>query len=115
MDHGQARELVAGFVAAFHAAAGSEDLSPIASVATDEAQASFLVESHSATRMPLASRAAVPAGARLEVDLDRIELPEPGTIVTRFTGHGFTRPDFTGEVTLRVRDGKVAGVHFDAP
>jgi hypothetical protein len=36
--------------------------------------------------MPLASRAAVPAGARLEVDLDRIELPEPDVIVTRFTG-----------------------------
>jgi hypothetical protein len=111
-----ARDLVERFSTAFHGAAGSEDFSRLEALAAPGAVAAFLVESHSATVVPLVSRTAVPAGARLELDLDGLTTPLPGLVLVPFTGHGFARPDFTGELRLELDDhGRLARVRYDAP
>ena len=72
-------------------------------MATPEAVAGYLVESHSGVVAPLASRTGVPDGASLEVDPERASEPVPGLVVVPFTGHGFPRPDFVGEAELHLR------------
>ena len=89
-------ELVRRFVDAYNAAAAG-DLGRLGSVATPEAVAGYLVESHSGVVAPLASE------------------PFPGLVVVPFQGHGFPRPDFVGEAELHLVDGKVARVVFRAP
>lgn len=122
MDQPAARQLVSQFVDAFHTAAATRRLDAFRSVATPDAQAAFLVESHSGTVVPLASETAVPAGARVDVDLDRVLLvtdqyaPEgPPRIVVPFAGHGFAREDFSGDLILKLRDGQVERARFHAP
>jgi len=108
-------DLVRRFADAFNAAAAGDDLAPLAAASTPTAVAGFLVESHSGTVQPLASRTSVPAGARLDVDADGVEVVASGVLVTRFRGHGFARDDFAGDVELHVRDGQVVRVVFRAP
>jgi hypothetical protein len=107
-------ELVRRFVEAYNAAAAG-DRGRLGSVATPEAVAGYLVESHSGVVAPLASRTGVPDGASLEVDPARASEPFPGLVVVPFQGHGFPRPDFVGEAELHLVDGKVARVVFRAP
>jgi hypothetical protein len=108
-------ELVRRFVDVFNqAAAGERDR--LQSVATPEAVAGYLVESHSGVVAPLASKTGVPDGASLDVDPERAEEPVPGLVVVPFKGYGFPRPDFVGEAELHLDDdGKVAKVVFRAP
>ena len=111
-----APEVVSRFVAAYNAAAAAGDRGRLLAVASPEAVAGYLVESHSGVVAPLASRTGVPTGASLEVDPARATEPVPGLVVAPFTGHGFPRPDFVGEVELHLDDkGKVARVVFRAP
>jgi hypothetical protein len=107
-------ELVRRFADAFNAAAGG-DFGPLAAVATPTAVAGYLVESHSGVVAPLASRTSVPAGARLEVDPDRVAVPSPGLLVVPFRGHGFPREDFVGDAELQLDGDRVARVVFRAP
>jgi hypothetical protein len=107
-------ELVRRFVEAYNAAAAG-DRGRLGSVATPEAVAGYLVESHSGVVAPLASRTGVPDGASLEVDPARASKPFPGLVVVPFQGHGFPRPDFVGEAELHLVAGKVARVVFRAP
>jgi hypothetical protein len=116
VEQAAARDVVERFSTAFHGAAGEEDFSRLEALAAPGAVAAFLVESHSATVVPLVSRTAVPAGARLEIDLDDLASPLPDQVVVPFTGHGFARPDFTGELRLDLDgDGRLTRVRFDAP
>jgi hypothetical protein len=108
-----ATELVRRFVDAYNAAAG--DRGRLGSVATPEAVAGYLVESHSGVVAPLASRTGVPDGASLEVDPARAAEPFPGLVVVPFKGYGFPRPDFVGKAELHLEAGKVAKVVFRAP
>jgi hypothetical protein len=110
MDHRAAVDLVRRFAAAFNAAAG-DDLAALAAVATPTAVAGYLVESHAGVVAPLTSRTSVPAGARLEVDLERVTVPASGG----FTGHGFARDDFRGDAELHLDGDRVARVLFRAP
>jgi hypothetical protein len=111
-----AGELVRRFVEAYNAAAADGERDRLRSVATPDAMAGFLVESHSGVVAPLASRTGVPAGASLEVDPARASEPVPGLILVPFKGHGFPRPDFVGEAELHLEDdGKVTRVVFRAP
>jgi hypothetical protein len=109
-----AAELVRRFVEAYNAAAAG-DRGRLGSVATPEAVAGYLVESHSGVVAPLASRTGVPDGASLEVDPARASEPFPGLVVVPFQGHGFPRTDFVGEAELPLVDGKVARIVFRAP
>jgi hypothetical protein len=110
------RELVRRFVEAYNAAAAGGDRGRLLAVATPEAVAGYLVESHSGVVAPLGSRTGVPDGASLDIDPAQASEPFPGLVVVPFTGHGFPRPDFTGEVELHLDDGgKVAKVVFRAP
>ena len=59
-------ELVRRFVDAYNAAAAG-DRGRLGSVATQEAVAGYLVESHSGVVAPLASRTGVPDGAELHL------------------------------------------------
>jgi hypothetical protein len=109
-------ELVRRFVDAYNAAAAAGERERLLAVATPEAVAGYLVESHSGVVAPLASRTGVPDGASLDVDADRASQPVPGLVVVPFKGHGFPRPDFVGEAELHLDDGgKVAQVVFRAP
>lgn len=104
------------FTEAFNHAGAAEDPGPtLAAVATSTAVVGYLVESQSGVVAPLASRTAVPAGARLEIDPDRAMAPYPELIVVPFTGHGFPREDFIGEAELHLGDGKITRVVFRAP
>jgi hypothetical protein len=114
MDHGAAVDLVRRFAAAFNAAAG-DDLAALAAVATPTAVAGYVVESHAGVVAPLTSRTSVPAGARLEVDLERVTVLAPGMVVAGFTGHGFARDDFRGDAELHLDGDRVARVLFRAP
>lgn len=109
-------ELVRRFVAAYNEAAAAGERDRLLSVATPEAVAGYLVESHSGVVAPLVSRTGVPDGASLEVDPERASEPVPGLVVVPFRGHGFPRPDFVGEAELHLNDGgMVARVVFRAP
>ena len=109
-------ELVRRFVDAYNAAAAAGERDQLLAVATPEAVAGYLVESHSGVVAPLASRTGVPDGASLEVDPARAAEPFPGLVVVPFQGHGFPRPDLVGEAELHLDDGgKVAKVVFRAP
>jgi hypothetical protein len=109
-------EVARTFTEAFHAAAASEDPgAALAAVATPTAMAGFLVESQSGVVAPLASRTAVPLGARLDIDPDRATAPLPELVVVPFTGHGFPREDFTGDAELHLEHDKVTRVLFRAP
>ena len=118
-DRRAAVAVVRRFVDAYNAAAAADDRSRLGAVATPEAVAGYLVESHSGVVAPLASRTGVPAGARLDIDPERATEPVPGLVVVPFRGHGFPRPDFVGEVELHLEDGgddgRVAKVVFRAP
>jgi hypothetical protein len=114
MDHRAAVDLVRRFADAFNAAAG-DDLAALEAVATPTAVAGYLVESHAGVVAPLASRTSVPAGARLEVDLERVTVRAPGMVVAGFTGHGFARDDFRGDTELHLDGDRVARVLFRAP
>ena len=107
-------DLVRQFVEAYNAAAAG-DRGRLLEVATPEAVAGYLVESHSGVVAPLASRTGVPDGASLEVDPARASEPFPGLVVVPFKGRGFPRPDFVGEAELHLQHGKVAKVVFRAP
>ena len=93
-------ELVRRFVDAYNAAAAG-DRGRLGLVATPEAVAGYLVESHSGVVAPLASRTGVPEGASPEVDPARASEPFPGLVVVPFQGHGFPRPD-TVPSTIRM-------------
>ena len=109
-------ELVRRFVDAYNAAAAAGERDRLLAVATPEAVAGYLVESHSGVVAPLASRTGVPDGASLDVDPERASEPVPGLVIVPFRGHGFPRPDFVGEAELHLDDGgKVAKVVFRAP
>jgi hypothetical protein len=111
-----AEALVRRFVEAYNAAAAAGERHRLAAVATPEAVAGYLVESHSGVVAPLASRTGVPDGASLEVDPGRATEPFPGLLVVPFRGHGFPRADFVGEAELHLDDaGKVARIVFRAP
>jgi hypothetical protein len=114
VDGRAAVELVRRFADAFNAAAGG-DLAALAAVTTPTAVAGYLVESHAGVVAPLASRTSVPAGARLEVDLERVTVPAPGMVVAGFTGYGFAREDFRGDAELHLDGKRVARVLFRAP
>ncbi|HEV2892134.1 MAG TPA: hypothetical protein VG411_00140 [Actinomycetota bacterium] len=108
-------ELVRRFVDAYNAAAAAGERDRLLAVATPEAVAGFLVESHSGVVAPLASRTGVPDGASLDVDPERASEPVPGLVVVPFKGHGFPRPDFVAEAELHLDDGgRVAKVVFRA-
>ena len=113
MDRRAAADLVRRFADAFNVAAG-DDLAALAAVATPTAVAGYLVESHAGVVAPLASRTSVPAGARLDVDLERVTVPAPGMVVAGFTGHGFARDDFRGDAELHLDGDRVARVLFRA-
>ena len=106
--------MVRQFVEADNAAA-ARDRGRLLEVATPEAVAGYLVESHSGVVAPLASRTGVPDGASLEVDPARASEPVPGLVGVPFKGRGFPRPDFVGEAELHLQHGKVAKVVFRAP
>jgi hypothetical protein len=110
-----AAELVGRFVEAYNAAAATGDHNRLESVATPDAMAGYLVESHSGVVVPLASRTGVPPGARLQVDPLRASEPVPGLVLVPFTGHGFPRADFTGDLQLHLDQGRIAKVVFRAP
>ena len=108
-------EVARRFAEAYNDAAASVDPGvALASVATPTAVAGFLVESHSGVVAPLASRAVVPPGARLDIDPDRARAPFPELVVVPFTGHGFPREDFTGDAELHLRNGQITRVVFRA-
>jgi hypothetical protein len=110
-----AAELARRFVEAYNAAAAADDRGRLLEVATPEAVAGYLVESHAGVVAPLASRTGVPTGASLDIDPARAEEPVPGLVVVPFKGYGFPRSDFAGEAELQLVDGKVARVVFRAP
>lgn len=64
---------------------------------------------------PLASRTAVPLHARLEVKPERAQAPIAQLVLVPFTGHGFAREDFAGDVELHLEHNKVTRVIFRAP
>jgi hypothetical protein len=109
-------EVARRFAEAYNAAAASEDPgAALAAVATPTAMAGFLVESQSGVVAPLASRTAVPRHARLEVDPARAQAPIAELIVAPFTGHGFPREDFVGDVELHLEQDRITRVLFRAP
>jgi hypothetical protein len=108
-------ELARRFVEAYNAAAAADDRGRLLEVATPEAVAGYLVESHSGVVAPLASRTGVPTGASLDIDPARASEPVPGLVVVPFKGHGFPRPDFVGEAELHLAGDKVTKVVFRAP
>lgn len=84
-------------------------------MATPTATAGYLVESRSGVVAPLASRTAVPLHARLEVDPARAQAPIAELVVAPFTGYGFPREDFVGEVELHLEQDRITRVLFRAP
>jgi hypothetical protein len=109
------QELVRRFVEAYNDAAAAGQRDRLLAVAIPEAVAGYLVESQSGVVAPLASLTGVPDGASLDIDPARASEPFPGLVMVPFKGHGFPRPDFTGEAEFRLVDGKVARVVFRAP
>ena len=115
MPRDQPAEVARRFAEAYNAAAASEDPGPaLAAVATPTAVVGFLVESRFGVVAPLLSWTAVPPGARLEVDPDRATAPFPELVLVPFTGHGFPRQDFSGEVELHLGDGRITRIVFRA-
>jgi hypothetical protein len=109
-------ELVRRFAEVYNAAAAGGERDRLLAVATPEAVAGYLVESHSGVVAPLVSRTGTPDGASLEVDPGQATEPVPGLVVVPFKGYGFPRPDFVGEAELHLDGaGKVARIIFRAP